>query len=82
MRWHARLALVYVIVTGSHNIGILDEVGSETRIEARGAVFVEAVLIWLLTVTIFTYSVPYSDHLSDHILPHYQCACCLTDSIQ
>ncbi len=32
-----------------------------------------------LPVTIFTYSVPYSDHLSDHILPHYQRACCLTD---
>ncbi|PBK79176.1 hypothetical protein ARMGADRAFT_1040986 [Armillaria gallica] len=34
----ARLAFVYTTVTGSHDVGILEEVASERRIEARGAV--------------------------------------------
>ncbi|PBK83254.1 hypothetical protein ARMGADRAFT_1038046 [Armillaria gallica] len=34
----ARLALIYATVTGSHNVGILEEAVSERRIEARGAV--------------------------------------------
>ncbi len=43
--------------------------------------YVEAVLIWLLTVTILTYSVPYSNLLSDHFYPISQCTCCLTDRL-
>ncbi len=34
----ARLLLLYVTVTDRHNIGILEEVVSERRIEARGVV--------------------------------------------
>ncbi len=33
-----RLSLIYVTVTGSHNVGILERVVSERHIEARGAV--------------------------------------------
>ncbi len=51
------------------------------RIRGRYLHLVEAVLIQVLMVTIFTYSVPYSDYLSDHILLDYQRACCLIDRL-